>query len=493
MKKKTAAVILAVLISLMISSTGFALQTEKVLKGIDDAELTNNDIFRDLTDFKSIETAEQYQKLYEYGSYLRELLKKERILFNIINSIYYTGSSSEALDTSALKEVINWKSTPIKDYSILFGGSFFGEYYHERLKAEVKVAEEDFFSDSAYHSEALTYFKEYVKKSSLKNNGYEQLIMALQDKLLEKLINSETDDGDKYFIDVLSLRDIGNTKKAEMYIYQLYESRIRIFMLESLLKEKLKNLKDIAAKTFIGVYGKSSGTVYIKDISNNDISSTYIYEKNFRRTGDKYKCSLPLVYLINAEHYELYFKAAGKDAVKVTGDALISCITINSKGYLELSIDKALNNEAILKSSETESYEEEEYRLELAAKKLTEYKQKAKNIIAEMNNFSIYREMKLKTGESEYVKEFEKNKAKWLGSFKSLLYDFTAAGKEDTSKISGFIAFNKTYVDICRRAETEDSEARKLLSCYRQEILQYRQIEEANLWILDMFYHILLQ
>jgi hypothetical protein len=191
------------------------------------------------------------------------------------------GYTNNKLDEDKLREILVW--TPKNNYSTLplFNSSYFNEYNKLRFKdlnysftgGKAKYDFKDFVANSR------TVYDEFIKVTVVNETIQNNLLILLQDKLLDRMVTEAAEDKQQYFYDILSLRLDSKKSRSYEYVYEFFESKVRLQILEKMIDNNTFIIKQFMDKVNIGFESQDGGSVYDNEIIPEYISSDIMNEK----------------------------------------------------------------------------------------------------------------------------------------------------------------------------------------------------------------------
>ncbi len=207
-----------------------------------------SNLIHDLTKLSSLYTTKEYQELTIYTNELLVKLNEQREFINTLGSLYYLGYAENKIDAVKLKKLLQW-SSEYSEQSLLFSSSYFKEYMQLRInKLDTSFAGKAKYDTKGIAANSVKNYEEFAKSFEKDKAAKDKLFLILQDKLLDKLISEDVADKEKYLYDILSLRLESNMSVGMQYIYELFESQIRLRILEKIIYNNNKIVKELAVK-----------------------------------------------------------------------------------------------------------------------------------------------------------------------------------------------------------------------------------------------------
>ncbi len=449
-----------------------------------------NKVFDDLTDIRNLEASEMYNKLLEYAQSILAMEKEAVKVENTLDSMYYLGYARTSFSISKLNELFEWKVLETQESSPFFKSKEFEDYYKLRLDsfsgdALLKLN----LSDKSYTADSTKSFNEYFDKIISDTVVKERLIFLTQDKLLDKLTELGASDSDNYLLNVLLMKKDSNLDSVRRFTYQLYESRIRLALLEKKLEQKIIKLQEKAGRVSMSVFSNVEGALTTEN-------GTII--KAFSKVDEgSYKCIVPFSTIVNTSSYNLKLSLKNKELLSFSNKELSKAIGFDEKGGITLSIEKAIEarsgKEAPIIKDEGSNKQNGE--LDSYKQFYDTHKNKAEAIISHIMKYSYYSDLKSKNLKNSYVISFESEKTSWKESLKSMLHDFQYSGGSDRGysddkNLSDFVLFIRDFVNYNRNESSQSADKSKLIGDFRQNVLSFMKLEEANVWLIDMMYKI---
>lgn len=464
----------------------------------------NADILSDLKLLEQLETAKLFKNAQDYSRELCHQFSEGSRLIELMDGL---GSditaNTQPVGAGELLNALCYEAMELEDYSMLYRDSMFSDYYAMRTEKVigeyVKTGKADLNSFMGSGGKDFSLFMSGLSKDAGKS---ERIILLLQEKLISKMYNNDLKDKSGYFDRMLALRAETDSSIRNKYIYELIESRVRIKLLEELVNINNKILRAYLEQTKVLVRTDKSGILslqYTSDIEKGTLQKYTVY----LATGiADYKLYLPLSRFTALQGNPVF---TGKNAEPrmMSRDSLWNSIRIGADGGLEVSLENAFISDSEISDSDASQMipagqtSAETGRLYEEGKKLENYPKEVQNlaqdITRDLNTLDNYLDLKDKGISNSLTAKFESGKEAWLKAFDGKLNRFNkliaGSGTEETGFV-GFLNYVNRYVDYNRRSTAAGMPQSKEVLVFRDSVLQFRQIDEGLLWIIDMLYKV---
>ncbi len=441
-----------------------------------------------LTDLKlldSYESSTQLEMLHEQEVRLTGML--EAIMFMNDKLAHLVSGEPEALtvvDRDNLMALMAHHPDRLSQGAFIFGDALYGEYKLFRSGSLSKPSASAQGSDlTAFYRAAAVDFEKFYKQLESKPERMLRLTLLVQDKLMEKAMEKAVADRDAYFQEILALRMPGNKAALKQVSYQLLESRVRLDLLEQLFSEKRRVIEKQLQECLVKVYSNSGGVLsfsYRPLSEPQETKSTQVYIPAGQRAA-----VLNLGILMLGEG-ELHFQSRSGPAMPVLWEGLLGSIRPDHAGGLCLDLDAAgqATSIAALNAPNGIRLQEEDNRDSKAATGIKQEAipqdkvQAAAMLVAQLTRHAFYEDAGKNGLKNTFTDSFEKDLPQWRHSLLQLMKTF---GSEQKAGSSGMTEF---YQHIREYGELDGNTKRQL----REQVLQYKDHQEACLWILDRLY-----
>jgi hypothetical protein len=283
-------------------------------------------------------------------------------------------------------------------------------------------------------------------------------------------------------------------------MYELMESRVRLKLLQELADINKGAVEAYLGKLKVVINNDSSGVFsfrYISDIENRGVLQYSVY---LSAVNPDYKLVLPLGRLASI-YGKATFTEKNGDVKIMSRESIWDKVSSGEGGELELSLGEAYINESEIPGYDIFSIMPDNKKaidiseLSERGKRLvnnsTEAQSLAREITKDLSSLSTYTDLKSKGIYNAYTAKFEGNKDAWLTNLNKNLNSMnklTAQSKESDTGFGGFLSYIRQYSDYSRDCAAGGLPESSSILVFRDTVLQFRQVEEGSLWILDMLY-----
>lgn len=464
------------LIFILCSATLFGLMFSYA-----DEQNTAFSISEDLPLLLSKEPSAAMKQLNENSAELQSIIAEQRFNLNILNSICYLGSYTGSFDGLSLQRSLEWRGADF-DKAPLFNSEAYSDYYHIRTaKILEKYQYSEAFDCAAFIKNARTEFDSFIV--SEKNNA--QLMVLLQDKHFDKLVELEPAQRKQLFEEVLALRLPENNSKYLDNLYQQFEGRVRLQLLTEMVEINQKKLEALANKIGMIITSDKKGQLQLiyKDSQNKEVSVHII---NVLGDDDGYRGLVKLYELYKKTDIRLIFTEEEGSSHEIDMTQAYSAIALDNEGYVHLNLDSLINNQKVqeVKSEAPAPDASIDNELLKSAELLYASRTKAaQEIVRELNRYGMYLELKDNKISNLYTRSFEAELMTWKKNLDLRLNSFGTAGTAD------FIAYIKLFSLLDRNPSKNDKE-RTLIAKFRNSDIQFRKTEDCSIWITDILYRL---
>jgi nitrate reductase NapAB chaperone NapD len=419
----------------------------------------------------------------------QSIIAEQNINLNKLNTIYYIGSYKEGFDGGSLKRCLDWNGS-FQEGAPLFKSQIYKGYYSLRTK---KILEQyqtsEFFDYTAFIKTGKQEFDSYIKGAVKDQKGMGQLTLLLQEKLLDQITLLGAMNRKALLDEVLDLGLPANSVKSLDLLYQMFESRVRLQLFDQMADINKQKLQRLNLQIGIVITAEKSGKLLLQ---NKDIKSmdNVVQIINVLEEKESYRGLSLLNELYAKQNYKLVFKEDDGGSHEIELEKAIYAIHLDENNYIHIDLDKLFADEQqISKDSaqanpinSTISYDETNQLKEL--EQLYSQKTKdAREIVKELNRYSIYLELKDKKIGNLYTKGFEASQKTWKKNLDNKLNTFGIGGMAD------FIAYIKQF-ELSDRNLSKHVEIRALIAKFRNSDIQFRTTEESSIWLTDMMFKI---
>lgn len=443
------------------------------------------DLMADLPLAQKFEPAESQKLLNAYHDQLEITLAEQRQSLNALNYIYFIGSSEGSFDAGSLYRSIHVANPPEAQIALVDHELFKG-YYSMRTNTILKQYQSsEVFDYNAFIKRARGEFDNYIKNVIKDQNKKEQLLVLLQSKLSDKLVELPPSNRKVLYDEILSLRQPANLSKALDHTYQVFESRVRMQLLRQMVEENQQKLNRLVEQIRVSIVYKHRGQLLLQsnDAKNIEKSVEII---NVMENEEGYRGLTLLHELYSKEHYKLVFKKTDESFYEIDLIKAIGAITTDEKGYLYLDLDQLFEGShsevATAKPIEV-SAKARENQLKAMEQLYTGKSKAAQAIVKELSRYGMYLELKDKKITNNYTRSFELKQKQWKKDMESRLNAFGAGGMAD------FAAYIKQFELLNRSIEKNEKE-KLLIAKFRNSDIQYKKTEAGVIWITDLLFKI---
>lgn len=431
------------------------------------------------------EPGENLKYLNQYNLQLQSIIAEQQLNINTLNSIYYLGSKDVPMDGSSLKRCLEWDIL-LSEGAPLFKSELYKGYFGIRTR---KVLEEyktsEYFNYADFIKTARQDFDSYVKTNVRDEYSREQLAVQLQGKLFDKLIELEPVKRKALLDETLALGTPANNGNAMDCVYQLFESRVRLQMFSQLVELNKQKIQQLNQKIGIVIKTEKKGQLQLqsKDLQSKDKAVQII---NVLENEKGYRGLTVLHELFDKKGYKLVFTEEMGSVYEIDLEQAIDAIAISENDFVYIDLEKLFAEKQEIKEeiSPTNSADKNNQGNQLKPlESLYSNKTKAaKEIIKELNRYSIYLELKNKKISNYYTKSFESGQRLWKKNLESKLNAFGASGMAD------FMTYIKQF-ELLDRKTNKLNEEKLLIAKFRNSDLQFKKTEEGSLWITKLLFN----
>lgn len=469
----------------LLAITGFMLLAcykENVL-----AEEGSKGLMYDLVLLEQLESPQLYEYIKEYSV---ELVNHIDVTSGTIRSIK-SGSKPAAAHEALF--VLGYKARPLNDRAMLFRDELFMDYYRLRTSGVIEEYTKSGIIDvDSFIGRAKNDFDRFMAESMKEAAKRDRAVLLLQDKLVDRLLSDGVKDKEGYFGQVLDLRKASEWNNARQHIYELMESRVRLKLLEELLRINKAVVNNYLNGERVLLKSITSGILsfkYISDIENRTVMDYSLY---VAADNPYYKLKLPLGRLASI-HSQAAFTGRDGSVKLMSRDSVWNSIAMGTEG-LELKLEEAYINEGEMPVYDVFSIMPEQKpaagtgiimeKAEEPGNGLTEAEKTAGYITAALKALDDYSALKARGISNAYTSRFEAGKGAWLSGLNAKLKQMNGT---DTGYL-GFIRYVRRYVDYSRESAAAGLPESIEVLLFRDRVLQFRTVDEGMLWILDMLY-----
>jgi hypothetical protein len=448
------------------------------------ADFQNNtlDIMADLPLAMRFEPSDNLKVFHSYHNQLLSILEEQKQNLNTLNYIYYLGDYYGSFDGRSLARSMKWDNKFIENAPLFHTDIYKGYYSFRTEKIRNKYQSSEFFDDTAFIKTARQEFDSYINTAAKDQKSRDQLIVQMQSKLEDKLI--EQNENRKAMLDeILSLRQAANHSKSLDYIFQLFESRVRLQLHQQMVDANKQKLEKLVHRIGISITAEGAGQLLLQSRDEKSDEKA-IQIMNVLEDKMSYQGFTLLSEFYGKENYKLVFRDESGSVKEVELEKAIDGIAIDKNGHLNLDLDQLFakeQNSVVSTAAAAGIADETQLKsLELIYSNKTK---EAQAIIKELNRYSIYLELKDKKISNYYTRSFESNQKLWTKDLEDKLNAFGKDGMVD------FVTYIKRFELLDRKAELQKNE-KAFIARFRNSDIQFRKTEEASLWITNMMFRI---
>jgi hypothetical protein len=419
----------------------------------------------------------------------QSIIAEQNINLNKLNTIYYVGSYNEGFDGGSLKRCLDWNSS-FQEGAPLFKSQIYKGYYTLRTQKILRQYQtSEFFDYTGFIKTGKQEFDSYIKGAAKDQKGMGQLNLLLQEKLLDQITLLAPMNRKALLDEVLNLGLPANSVKSLDFLYQLFESRVRLQLFDQMADVNKQKLQKLNLQIGIVITAEKSGKLLLQ---NKDIKSmdNVVQIINVLEGKESYRGLSLLNELYAKKNYKLVFKEDDGVSHEIELEKAIYAIHLDENNYIHIDLDKLFADEQQISKDSAQanpinsaiSYDEAKQLKEL--EQLYSLKTKdVREIVKELNRYSIYLELKDKGISNLYTKGFEASQKTWKKNLDNKLNTFGIGGMAD------FIAYIKQF-ELLDRNLSNHIEIKGLIARFRNSDIQFRTTEESSIWLTDMLFKI---
>jgi hypothetical protein len=432
------------------------------------------------------EPAENLKYLNQYNLQLQSIIAEQQLNLNTLISIYYLGSYDVNMAGSSLKRSLEW-NIPLLEEAPIFKSDIYKGYFSTRTQKvlEQHKTSED-FNYANFTKTGRQDFDNYIKTALKDENSRIQLITLLQGKLYDKLIELEPAKRKALLDETLALGLPENSSNAIDCIYQLFESRVRLQMFSQMVDINKQKIQHLNQRIGLVITAEKKGQLMLQS-KNSQSKDKAVQIMNLLENEEGYRGYAALHELYSKDDYKLIFTEESGSVYEVELEKAIAAITINKNGFVHIDLESLLAEkqdikEDVIPTKPTTSNNNESQLKSLEMLYLNKSKA-AKEIVKELNRYSIYLELKDKKISNIYTRSFESKQKVWKKDLESKLNSFGTGGMAD------FMAYIKQFELLDRKSIKQDKE-NQLIVKFRNTDIQFRKTEDGSIWISNMLYKV---
>lgn len=448
-------------------------------------------IGKDLPLAMKYETKQGQENLRDFEGKAYFMLAEQQLNLNLLSSIYYMGYAyGGSFDGASLERALSWQDSVTLNAPI-YKSEIYNGYF--KLRTD-KLLKQDGISEAFDYGElckaARQDFDNYIKSAIKSEADGAKLVILLQERLTDKLVELEPGKRKAALDEIYSLRLPANKALCNDYLYQAFEYGVRAETLDRMLEINKEKLHKLSGLVYVRITAERSGQLWLKDrASQTDAEVTHIL--NTANEGQSFNGLVVLEELCGQKDSCLVFKDVNDNEYVIDISEALKAISVDDKGLLLLKLDDLLNQspaKALSQSQPEVGGGKEANQADEKIKVLeTAYSSKAAEaqaIVKELNRYSIYLELKNKGITNSFTGRFEADKKSWKAAMDARLSKFGPGGMAD------FAAYIKQFVLASRSELGQSDKGRMLTARFRNSIAQFKQPDDSSLWITDMLYNL---
>lgn len=449
------------------------------------------DLKRDLPLAMKYETNNEQEQLDAFIAGTEAILAEQQLNINTLSSVYYLGYAyAGSFDGISLKRSMSFNMKyPLN--APIYKSEIYKGYYRlrtEKLLKQYSITQT--FDYGNFTKTSRLEFDKYmmiaVKSEAVRRN----LMVLLQEKLMDKLVELEPSKRKAFQDEIYSLGMPENSRLYQDYLYQVYEYGIRVELINQMLEINSEKLAKLAHDTAIRITAEKNGKLLLQ-YKNAESNVENLQVLNAVTEDHGYNGITVLSELYGRQDCRLVFMEDAGYEYKIDMDKALGAISSDDEGYLQLKLDSLLvqNQADIEGSNQPDAAEEKEAKLREEQIKALEaaYKSKAveaQAIIKELNRYSIYLELKNQGINNYFTRKFESDKKSWKATLEAKLNSFGPGGMAD------FAVFIKQFVLASRNELGQSDREKALIARFRNSVVQFRQPDDSSVWVTNMLYNL---
>lgn|GEM_PF-5335498 len=432
------------------------------------------------------EPNENMKQLSAYQDQLQAVLAEQLQSLNTLNYIYNLGSYQGSFSSKSIYSSMHWHY-PHEENVPLFNSDMYKGYYKVRTEKLLKQYQSsEIFDYNAFVKSGRAEFDSYIKGSLKDQSSREKLMILLQSKLADKLIELAPSSRKVVFDEILSLRQPVNSSKGLDYAYQILESRVRLQLLGQMVDMNKQKLNKLVGNINIGIIAKGKGQLLLQsnDAKSNEKATEIM---NLMQNEEGYRGLALLQEFYSKQNYKLVFNKAEGGLFEIDLYKAVEAITLDEKGYLHLDLDYLM---AVQQSAEVKapavrpgSASVRENQFKVLEQLYSSKSKAAQEIIKELNRYGIYMELKNKKISNNYTRSFEVKQKQWKKDMDSKLNAFGSSGEAD------FMAYLKQFEQLDRYGDKQQKE-NALIARFRNSDIQFKDTSQGILWLTDLLFRV---
>lgn len=437
---------------------------------------------------------ETKQALDQLNSFMTEgsgVLVEQQLNLNILEGFNYLGYDyTRSFDGKSLARTINW-SGHYAAYAPIYQSEIYKGYYKvrtEKLLSKYRITQ--VFDNAAFARTARQEFDNYIKVTIKNENTRKQLVILLQERLMDKLIELEPSKRKTVLDEIYSLRLPNNVVLCNDYIYQVFESQVRTEVLSQMLDINKEELTKLAHNVAVYITVDRSGTLQLQ-FENSEGKVEKLQILNVIKDNDSYRGLNVLYELYGKRDCSLIFTDNDNREHKIDINRALAAISLDEEGYLQLKLDELLEQKNTdidgsnqIEPTVTNDKMSSEEQLEVLESSYLSKASEAQVIVKELNRYSMYLELKNEGINNYFTRKFEAEKKAWKAVLDLKLNKFGPGGMSD------FAAYIKQFVLLSRSELGQSERGKVVVAKFRNSVVQFRQPNDSSLWITDMLYNI---
>ena len=439
-------------------------------------------IIDDLPLIAMLEDAKNLEYINEYHMRQQSIISEQCIYLNKLNTIYYLGGFKGNFDGGSLKKCLDWDNT-FEEGAPLFKSDTYMRYFSlrtDRILAHYQTSE--FFDYAAFIKTGRQEFDHYIKGAVKDEADTWQLNLLMQEKLLDQIVLLEPLKRKGFLEEVLNLGLPVNKSKSLDCLYQLFESRVRLQLLDQMVELNKQKLQKFNNTIGIVITSEKGGKLllYRKDLKNME---NVIQIINVLKVEESYRGLALLNELYNKQNIKLVFEEENGGSFEIEIDSAIQNIAIDENGLVYLDLNRIFTDELQIYENSAPinltGFEARENQLKQLEQLYSSKTKAVSEIVKELNRYSIYLELKDKKISNIYTKAFEGSQKTWKRNLDMEINAFGIGGVAD------FIAYIKQF-ELQDRNPIKLDKERLLIAKFRNSDIQFRTTEESSIWLIEM-------
>lgn len=463
------------------------LQYPMLMSCYGDVQGQDSSLLADLTLLSSYESKTEQEMLVSKAVVLSGLLDAEKALTDKLIRIQSGDTKAiRAFERDSLLRIFQYKAADTSGSAFIFNDAIV-EAYEQTRRASLDnlIAAKNNFDRITFLKAGPADFERFFKQIESKPEQSLRLTLLLQDKLMDKAKEENIPNKEAYFEEVLALRLPQNKSKLKSIAYQVLESRARLHLLEQLLYEDRQLIEKRLQELRVKVYSSTGGSL---DFSYTPISNPVEVKKYavYVPAGESL-LTLPLGMLVMING-DIRFQSKKEMVHSLTRESLLDAIQFDNGKRLFIDLDAAVSNQPVFlggsnanspSALDNRSIPNDVSTVTGNMKSIHSDRMKeAGMIMTELRRYEIYLSAKQKGIANAYTNRFAKGLPQWKINLSLLLRQFKPGPEPNGSGMPEYYMYIRQYTDF-------DNDSILQL---REQALQFMNLKEGCLWILDMLY-----